>query len=75
MAAGDEIEGTVTAREKRAAGHEIVFDCRVHKTGEDLITGTVTVEAPTARISYTDLATPEIILRRNDAFARLLQAL
>jgi len=73
LAAGDEIEGIVTAKEKRAAGHEIVFDCRVHKGGEDLITGTVTVAAPTARISYTDLATPEIMLRRNDAFAKLLQ--
>ena len=73
LAAGDEIEGIVTAKEKRAPGHEIVFDCRVHKGGADLITGTVTVAAPTKRISYTDLATPEIILRRNDAFAKLLQ--
>ncbi|HVJ16389.1 MAG TPA: bifunctional enoyl-CoA hydratase/phosphate acetyltransferase, partial [Polyangiaceae bacterium] len=29
--------------------------------------------APTSRVSYTDLATPDILVRRNDAFTRLLQ--
>ena len=31
------------------------------------------VEAPRRRLAYSDIATPEIILRRNDVFARLLR--
>jgi phosphate acetyltransferase len=39
----------------------------------DLITGTVTVVAPTQPIAYSDMATPKIVLRHNDAFVRLLE--
>ena len=39
----------------------------------DLITGSVTVVAPTQRISFTDMATPEIVLRHTDVFSRLLK--
>ena len=39
----------------------------------DLITGSVTVVAPTRRIAFTDLATPEIVLRHTDVFSRLLK--
>ena len=73
LAPGDELTGTVTAREKRPDGNLIVFDCRVRRGEEELVTGTVTVAAPTERISYTDIATPEVILRRNDGFSRLLK--
>ena len=73
MAVGDVVVVTVTALEKRAAGCQIVFDCRVHIGEVALIEGTVTVAAPTRRISYVDLVTPEIVLRHNDAFARLLK--
>ncbi len=73
VGAGDELTGTVTAREKRADGHRVVFDCRVRRGDEDLITGTVTVVAPTRRIAYNDVATPELVLRRSDAFARILR--
>jgi phosphotransacetylase/acyl dehydratase len=71
--AGDELTGTVTAREKRDAGKQIVFDCVVARGADTLISGTVTVAAPTERISYSNVATPEFVLRRNDAFARLLK--
>jgi len=71
--AGDELTGTVTAREKRAEGNQIVFDCLVERAGDRLISGTVTVQAPTRRISYSDVATPELLLRRNDALAKLLK--
>ena len=73
VAVGDELVGTVTAREKRAAGHVIVFDCQVSRGAEDLVSGSVTVAAPTARITYNDVATPELILRHNDAFAKILR--
>lgn len=73
VAVGDEITGTVSARAKREAGFEIDFDCQVSRNGDPLITGTITVAAPTERIEYHNLVTPEIVLRHNDAFSRLLQ--
>jgi phosphotransacetylase/acyl dehydratase len=72
LAVGDEITGSVTAKEKRP-GNLIVFDCRVRKNGADVVRGSATVEAPRERLSYADIATPEMILRHNDAFARLLK--
>jgi phosphate acetyltransferase len=69
---GEPVTATVTAREKLADGHVVVFDCSVRQGGTDLIAGTVAVEAPTRRIAYDEVATPELILRHNDAFARLL---
>jgi phosphotransacetylase/acyl dehydratase len=71
LSVGDEVTGTVTARDKHQEGNLIVFDCRVDRGGEDIISGTVTVAAPTEHISYSQLATPQVILRRHDAFARL----
>jgi phosphate acetyltransferase len=70
---GDELKATVTAVEKRAADKLIVFDCRLTSGEQRLITGRVTVRAPTQRIKYSDVATPQLVLRRNDAFALLLK--
>jgi hypothetical protein len=64
---------TVTAREKRDEGHVILFDCRVKLGNADVVTGTVVVAAPTTHITYSDVATPELILRHNDAFTKLLR--
>jgi phosphate acetyltransferase len=73
MTVGDLIAGSLTVKEKRPLGHQIVFDCHVTNGDVNLITGTVTVEAPTRRISFTDMATPEIVLRHTDVFSRLLK--
>ena len=73
MRVGDEIAGTITVREKRHDSHQIVFDCQVTQGDETLVSGSVTVQAPTQHIAFTDLATPEIVLRHNDVFARLLK--
>lgn len=73
MRVGDQIAGTLTVKEKRADSHQIVFDCHVVNGDVDLITGSVTVVAPTQRISFTDMATPEIVLRHTDVFSRLLK--
>jgi phosphotransacetylase len=70
---GDLLVASVTAREKHDDGHLINFDCRVALGNTNLVTGTVIVAAPANRIAYSDLATPELILRHNDAFARLLR--
>ncbi len=69
----DELIATVTAREKRAEDHVIVFDCQVKSDGRELVAGTIAVVAPTSHESYTNLATPEIVVRRHDGFARVMQ--
>ncbi|MCL4761439.1 MAG: bifunctional enoyl-CoA hydratase/phosphate acetyltransferase [Burkholderiales bacterium] len=69
---GDTLTATVTAREKRADDHTIVFDCRcANQAGLELLHGQLTVIAPMERIAYANVATPELILRRNDGFAKL----
>jgi phosphate acetyltransferase len=50
-----------------------VFDCEARVGERRVVTGSIVVEAPRSRISYSDIATPEIILRRNDVFAKLLR--
>ena len=69
---GDEIVATVTPREKRD-GRIVVFECTVNASGRRVASGTVTVEAPKQRIAYDEIATPQIILRHNDAFTHLLK--
>jgi phosphate acetyltransferase len=70
---GEPVTATVVAREKHAIGNKVVFDCRVVQSGIDLVKGTVIVEAPLRRIAYDEVATPELILRHNDAFTKLLK--
>jgi phosphate acetyltransferase len=70
--AGDELTATITAREKKPKGL-VVFDCRVNTNGRDLVSGTVTVRAPDHHITYADVASPQVILRRTDKFAELLK--
>ena len=73
LSAGDNVRGTVTAREKRDQGRLIVFECLLTRGEETIVKGRVTVAAPSSRIKYDDIATPEIVLRRNDAFRRILR--
>jgi phosphate acetyltransferase len=74
VAVGDRLTATVTAREKRREGNIVVFDCVCeNQDGERIVRGSATVRAPTQRIAYSDLATPEILIRHGDAFARLLK--
>jgi len=73
VVAGDEVVASATAREKRPEGHLVVFDCDVRCKGRNLVTGTVTVRAPERRLCYSDVATPEVMLRRTDNFGRLLK--
>jgi len=72
IAAGDELSASVTVAEK-LAGHRVLFDCAVRRGDQLLVSGRVLVRAPTQRIRYADIATPEMILRRTDAFATLLR--
>ncbi|MEP7180816.1 MAG: bifunctional enoyl-CoA hydratase/phosphate acetyltransferase [Betaproteobacteria bacterium] len=73
LGAGDTLTATVTAKTKHDRGHRIDFACRcVNQRGETLVEGVATVAAPTALVKYSNVATPEVILRRNDGFTRLL---
>jgi phosphate acetyltransferase len=70
---GDTLTATVTASSKNAKQHTIDFACRcVNQDGILLVDGVATVAAPTERVAYSNLATPEIVLRHNDGFAKLV---
>jgi len=72
---GDEIIATVTVKEKFPADHRVVFDCScVRNDGEVLVSGTVSVIAPTQRVIYDEVAPPELALRRGDGLMHLLRA-
>jgi phosphate acetyltransferase len=74
IAVGDTLTATVTALEKRAVA-EVAFGCRcVNQAGDEVVVGTVTVVAPTQRVTYAEVVPPELTLRRGDAFARLYRA-
>jgi len=72
LSAGDELTVTATVLEKRP-DNVVVLACTVRRGDDEIVAGTVTVRAPDHRISYSDVATPEMVLRRNDAFTRLLR--
>jgi phosphate acetyltransferase len=71
IAAGDELTIQVTVREM-LSGHRVLFDCAVRRGDDVLVEGSVLVRAPTERIRYSQVATPEMILRRTDEFAKLM---
>ena len=73
VSVGEELTASVTAREKRPDTGFVVFDCDARVGERRVLWGTAVVEAPRRRLSYSEIATPEIILRRNDVFARLLR--
>lgn len=72
IAAGDELAAQVMVREL-LSDHRALFDCEVRRGDEVLVSGQSLVQVPTARIRYSAIATPEMILRRNDAFTKLLR--
>jgi len=72
---GDTLNVTVTATTRHDDTHTIEFACRCeNQRGEVLAAGTANVTAATERIAYNNLATPELILRRNDGFADIFAA-
>lgn len=72
---GDTITATVNVRQKQTEGAVVVLDGRcMNQYGEELVTGTVSVAAPTSHLFYDDITPPNLVLRRNDAFAGLFMA-
>jgi len=73
IAVGDALTATVEAVAKHAGTHTIEFDCKcLNQRGEGLVEGRAVVTAPSTRVTYSNVATPELILRRNDGFAKLI---
>ena len=73
VSVGDELAASVTVRAKHPESGLEEFDCEAHVGGRRVLWGKAVVEAPRSRVSYSDIATPEIVLRRNDVFAHLLR--
>jgi phosphate acetyltransferase len=74
FALGDTLTAKVTAREKRKEGNLVIFECRcVNQAGKELVSGTVTVQAPTSRLVYDNVKPPQLELRWGDAFAQLIK--
>ena len=74
FAVGDKLTAKVIVKEKRKEGSLVVFDTRcVNAAGKELVSGTVTVEAPTSRLVYDNIKPPKFELRWGDAFAQLVK--
>ena len=71
---GDRVTVTVTAAEKRPEKHIVVFDCRcVNQRGEEVITGTAQVIAPTETVHRPRVALPEVQIVRHDRYDELFK--
>jgi len=70
---GDTITVTVKVRNKIEETHRVIFDCRaVNQGGEEVVTGTADVMAPTEKISRPRAVLPEIELRKTGRRYELL---
>ena len=71
---GDTVTVTVTALQKRPEKHVVLFDCRcMNQNGDEVITGTAQVIAPTEKISRPRVALPEVEIRRHDRYEELIK--
>jgi phosphotransacetylase/acyl dehydratase len=71
---GDRVTVTVTAAEKRPEKHIVVFDCCcVNQRGEEVITGTAQVIAPTEKVYRPRVALPEVQIMRHDRYDELFK--
>lgn len=70
---GDTVTVTVTAREKDAVRKAIWFDCRcTNQHGEDVVTGTAEVLAPTERLRQPVIEVPEVSVAHRQRYRERL---
>jgi hypothetical protein len=70
----DTVKVTVTAAEKRPEKHVVVFDCHcVNQKGDEVITGSAQVIAPTEKVRRPRVALPEVQIRRHDRYGELIK--
>jgi phosphotransacetylase/acyl dehydratase len=72
---GDTVTVTVTVRSKVEETHRVIFDCLVvNQRGEEVITGTAEVIAPTEKISRPRIVLPEVQLwQKGRRYERLIE--
>ena len=71
----DRVTVTVTAREKRAEGRMVIFDCNcVNQDGENVLTGTATVVAPAQKLRRPAIELAELHLQDHDHYEMLISA-
>ncbi|PXW63153.1 phosphate butyryltransferase [Chelatococcus asaccharovorans] len=74
VAPGDTITVTATVLEKRAEKRIVLLDTRcTNQKGEDVLTGTATVIAPEASISWAPTRLPDVTLRHHDRYESFVQ--
>src|SRR5579872_7054151 len=70
---GDTITATLRVKEKRADKHDLVLDCRcTNQIGEEVISGTAYVRAPTEKVRRPRVELPDVRLSRHERFRALL---
>lgn len=71
---GDQLFATVEVTEKHPETQEVVLHCLcVDQEGQELVRGNVTVKAPTHSVTYSEIAPPELTLRRGDNLLQLIR--
>ena len=76
VAIGDTITVSVTAAEKDAKKHTVIFDCQcINQHGEVVITGNAKVIAPTEKVKRPRITLPEVHLHEHGVLYRRLIAL
>lgn len=74
FAVGDTLTAKVKARKKQKKENLVVFESTcVNQSGAELVSGTVTVQAPASRLVYENIMPAHFELRWGDAFAQLLK--
>jgi phosphotransacetylase/acyl dehydratase len=71
LSAGDALTATVTVAVKDASGVLRLAARCTNQDGIAVAEGDLLIEAPLERIRYTNVATPDVVLRHNDGFAPL----
>ena len=74
VTAGDTLTTKVIVREKQAEGNLVIFKCLcVNQAGKELVSGKVTVIAPTKKLAYDVVKPPHLELRYGDSFGQLIK--
>ncbi|MGE5452729.1 MAG: bifunctional enoyl-CoA hydratase/phosphate acetyltransferase [Acidobacteriota bacterium] len=70
---GDELNASIRVESKQPPD-ELVLVCEVLRGTDRVLSGRVTVHAPTQRMTASSVETPAVLLRRNDVFGKLMRA-
>ena len=70
----DRVTATVVAKDKRAEGRQVTFDCRcVNQDGATILSGTAVVAAPTEKIKRPAIELAEFEVQDHDHYEMLIE--